>query len=251
MTVEVPASLIAAALAPAESLFLAGMGQVVLGAPSGKTFVGAWPAAASPCMLSRVASESWWSRLVGRAWFWTAVVATVAALPLARAFSRRMPPLLPTLGVIEDFSLIDPSGAPFGSRELRGRTWIAAALSPSGADGDLIGDELATIQHRAHNLGADFQVISISSDPAHDAPPELAAFVQSHRGSPRMWRFLTGDEREVARLLQSFSALAGGSRAWLVLVDGQLRVRAVYAPHDPGVVERVLFDVGLLVNRGG
>jgi cytochrome oxidase Cu insertion factor (SCO1/SenC/PrrC family) len=37
----------------------------------------------------------------------------------------------------------------------------------------------------------------------------------------------------------------------LVLVDGQGRVRAYYDSDDEKVVDRVVRDVGLLLNRGG
>jgi protein SCO1/2 len=202
-------------------------------------------------MLSTMAPATWLPRLVGRAWFWVAVVLLIAAMPIARAFTRRLPPMLPVLGEVPAFSLVDQNGENFGSTDLAGRAWIAAALSPSAQEGDLIGGELRRIQHRAHNLGADFHVVSISTEPDRDAPPDLDAFVKRHRGSPRMWSFLTGDKTEVTRVLSSFSSLSGRRGAWFLLVDGALRARAVYDPRDPDVVEHVLFDLALLVNRGG
>lgn len=202
-------------------------------------------------MHSPAPQASWLARLTGRAWFWIAVVVLVAGISIGRALFRRLPGMLPVLDQVPAFSLVDQTGAPFGSRELFGRTWIASSVSPSGPNGDLIGEKLRRIQHRAHNLGADFHVVSITTDPEHDAPPDLDAFVRKEHGSPRMWSFLTGDTQDVMDLFARFNGLGDVARPRFVLVDRALRVRAVYDALDPDVVERVLFDVGLLVNRGG
>jgi protein SCO1/2 len=201
-------------------------------------------------MLSRVLALPRWSRVVGRGWFWLALVLAVMALPVGRALFRRLPPMLPVLGEAPSFSLLDQRGESFGSRDLAGRAWLLAVLSPSGDEGDLIGDKLARIQHRAHHLGADFHVVSITIDPERDSPADLAIFLRTHHGSPRMWTFLTGDRQMVADLLARLSAWHVAPPGF-VLVDARQRVRAVYDARDADVVERVLFELGLLVNRGG
>jgi len=201
-------------------------------------------------MLSRVLALPRWSRVVGSGWFWVALILAVLALPVGRALFRRLPPMLPILGEAPSFSLVDQRGESFGSSDLLGRAWLLAVLSPSAPEGDLIGDKLARIQHRAHHLGADFHVVSLTIDPERDSPADLAVFLQRHRGSPRMWTFLTGDREMVTDLVARLSAWHVPSPGF-VLVDARQRVRAVYDARDPDVVERLLFDVGLLVNRGG
>jgi hypothetical protein len=188
---------------------------------------------------------------VGRAWFWIVVLLAIVALPLSRAFFRRLPPSLPILGDVPAFSLVDQHGEPFGSKDLLGRAWLFAALSPSAPEGGLIGEKIHRIQHRAHHLGGAFHVVCVTTDPAHDPPPDLEAFVRKQHGSPRMWSFLTGDASDVSSLIVRLSSLPGLSRPGFVLVDPWLRARAVYDPLAADVVERVLFDVGLWVNRGG
>lgn len=202
-------------------------------------------------MHSTAPRRSWIAQLTGSAWFWIVVVVLVAGLSIGRALFRRLPPMLPALGEVPAFSLVDQTGAPFGSRDLLGRTWVAAAVSPSDPKADLIGEKLRQIQHRSHNLGADFHVVSITPDPERDAPPDLDAFVRKEHGSPRMWTFLTGDKKDVMDLLARFQGLGDVSHPCFVLVDRTLQARAVYDALDSDVVERVLFDVGLLVNRGG
>ncbi len=189
--------------------------------------------------------------MVGRAWFWVLVISSVLVLPVGRALFRRLPPALPVIGAVPPFSLLDQSGAPFGSRDLEGRAWLAAPLSTTSPESDRVGEELRLIQHRAHHLGADFRVVSITTDPERDSPPDLAAFVEQHHGSPRMWTFVTGDPREVAHVLAQLPALPGESRSAFVLVDAHGRARSIYDPLDPATVERVLLDLSLMVNRGG
>jgi protein SCO1/2 len=196
------------------------------------------------------AAGSFVVRLVGRAWFWVAAIALVLVLPVGRALFRRLPPMLPVLGEMPAFSLVDQNGEAFGSRDLAGRAWLGAMVSTSGPDGDRVGEELRLLQHRAHHLGVDFHIVAVTTDPAHDSPPDLALFLREHHASPRLWTFLTGDPVEVGTLITRLFG-SGGSPSGFVLVDARQRIRSAYDPHDPTVVERVLFDLSLLVNRGG
>jgi len=200
-----------------------------------------------------VARVSWIARLAGSPWFWVAAALAMIVIPMKRALFTRLPPILPVVGTVPEFTLIDQSGRRFGSDDLRGRVWLGVAFSPSGPDGRAIGEKVKRIQHRAHQLGKAFHIACITSNPEGDAPLDLDAFVRGEHGSPRMWTFLTGDAADVDRLIAG--ATDGptgrglpGEPAWLV--DGTMHVRARYDLREADIVETVLRDVGNLVNRG-
>jgi cytochrome oxidase Cu insertion factor (SCO1/SenC/PrrC family) len=199
-----------------------------------------------------MSSSSWFSRLVGRPWFWVVAIAAIVAFPLGRALFTRLPPMLPVVGQFPRFSLIDQRGESFGSSEVEGRVWLEAVFSPSTPAGREVGEKIKKIQHRAHNLGVAFHVVCITSDPKGDSPADLDAFVRSVHGSPRMWSFLTGDSVEVEALLQQVTPISGGpTTGAALLVDPSMRVRARYDLSSEDVVERILRDVGMVANRGG
>lgn len=203
-------------------------------------------------------------RLSGRPAVWAVLVGALAAWPLAWALRTPLPPPLPVLAEVPPFQLVDEAGHPFGSRELAGRVWVASfiftrcrTVCPS------ITRTMARIQDRSRQLAPELHLVSLSVDPAWDTPERLAAYAAAHRASPRMWSFLTGPEAAVR------AAVVGGLKiavergvasgdpgqllhgTHLVLVDGAGRIRGYYDSTSSDVVDRVVRDAALLVNRGG
>jgi hypothetical protein len=82
--------------------------------------------------------------------------------------------------------------------------------------------------------------VSITVDPEHDTSARLAEFAKGFRASPRMWSFLTGDTKKLARV----------DPKNVMLVDQQMRVRGYYDPSDKAGEDRLVAAIGLLVNRG-
>jgi len=51
-------------------------------------------------------------------------------------------------------------------------------------------------------FGTEVSFISMSVDPTHDTPRELARFARRHRAEHPSWRWLTGSKEDVQRVLQ-------------------------------------------------
>jgi len=202
------------------------------------------------------------SRLVSRPLFWLLALAVPFSWPLVWSLATPLPPRLPVLGPVPEFELVDQAGHPFGTRELRGKAWLAGFIFTRCPDQcPAITRKMAEIQGRTRQLEPAFHLVSISVDPGFDTPERLDRYARQYRASPRLWSFLTGPEpaiREtvVRGLKASFDrdgAAPGGIShdAHLVLVDAEGRVRAAYDTSEPDAVDRAVRDVGLLVNRGG
>ena len=171
------------------------------------------------------------------------VVAIVAAWPIAWALRTPLPPRLPVLGTVPPFQLTAQDGRPFGSDDLAGRVWLASFIfTRCETICPAITRRMAAIQSRTRNLEPEFHLVSISVDPEFDGPERLADYARAHRASPRMWTFLTGPVDAVQE------GISRGTQ--LVLVDREGRIRAYYDPQASDVVERVVRDAALLVNRG-
>jgi len=217
--------------------------------------------------------------LVGRRSVWAAIIVVVVALPLLRAFTAEAPlappPLFPE--PLPEFRLVDERGRPFGSAELRGKTWVAnfvftrcTKVCPE------LTKSMAQVAYRIRNVKSAAHLVSITVDPTYDTPKQLFAYADAHHAlESGDWTFLTGklddlralvfggfrmpfgsgdeDEerapgapRDPAAELIDVAHLTHGRR--LVLVDPDLRIRGYYEPDREGL-DRLVHDVGLVVNQ--
>jgi protein SCO1/2 len=204
------------------------------------------------------------ARLVGRPLFWILLVAAVASWPIASSLRTRLPPPLPVLAELPRFELQDQEGRPFGTRELEGRVWVASFIfTRCPTICPAITAQMARIQGRTRQLDPEFHLVSFSVDPAYDTPPRLAAYARAYHASSRSWSFLTGPEEAVRDAVVTGLKTSMGREpgadgrpgqifhgSHLVLVDRRGRVRGYYDSGDEQVVDRVVRDAGLLVNRG-
>jgi len=202
--------------------------------------------------------------LVARPLFWVALVAVTASWPIVWSLRTSLPPPLPVLATLPPFQLTDQDGRQFGSKDLEGHAWVASFIfTRCTTVCPAITARMAEVQRRTGQLAPAFHLVSFSVDPAYDTPERLSAYARFHRASPRMWSFLTGPEEAVKDAVVNGLRVAMGREAGaeapegifhgthLVLVDGRGRVRGYYDSADDAVVDRVVRDAGLLVNRGG
>ncbi len=201
---------------------------------------------------------------MARPLFWIALIAAIFSWPIVWSLRTPVPPPLPVLATLPRFELRDEGGRPFGTKDLEGRVWVAsfiftrcATICPN------ITAKMVKIQGRTKQLESSFHLVSFSVDPEYDTPQRLAAYARLYRASPRMWTFLTGPDDAVKDTVVNGLKIAVGKEksddgrfegifhgSHLVLVDGKGRVRRYYDSEDEKVVEKVVRDVGLLVNRG-
>ena len=205
------------------------------------------------------------SGLVVKPLFWVALVVVIASLPIIRsvAIQMHMPPPLPVLATIPDFQLQDQHGNAFGSDELKGRVWVADFIfTRCPTICPLITKKMQRVQHRIHNLGVAAHLVSFSADPEYDTPARLEEYAEHHRVSPRMWSFVTGPPEDVKKTVVSGLKQSMGREGpeddvgsifhgtHFVLVDQRMRIRGYYDSSSDEAIERMIRDVGLLVNRG-
>jgi protein SCO1/2 len=213
---------------------------------------------AAPAPRRRAAGRVWASPL-----FWVALASVGLVVPLVTRMLRPIPPPLPVLATLPDFSLEAEDGRRFGSADLDGKVWLAGFIfTRCPTICPAITATMGRVQHRARHIEPGFRLVSISVDPAYDTAPRLAEYARRHKASPRMWRFLTGDLGAVKTVVtdglkiamaepegvQDFASIFHGTH--FVLVDSRRRIRGYYDSSAPDVVDRVLHDAAMLLNRG-
>lgn len=107
------------------------------------------------------------------------------------------------LGVLPEFELIDQTGEAFGSRQLRGKVWIANFIfTRCTATCPAQTAKLYELQKQLQSdpLWDEIRFISISVDPENDTPEVLQAYATEAGAEQNHWKFLTGDRASIWQL---------------------------------------------------
>jgi protein SCO1/2 len=203
------------------------------------------------------------SRLAGSPLLWLLVVAVGLGVPIANRVLRPATPPLPVLATLPAFTLTAEDGRAFGSADLRGYVWMAGFIfTRCPTICPVLTGTMGRIQRRARGIEQGFRMVSFSVDPQYDTPQVLAEYARKHKASPRLWRFLTGSSEAMKQTVvdglkismgapegdQDFASIFHGTH--FVLVDQQGRIRGYYDSSNPEVVDQVLHDAAMLINRG-
>jgi len=107
---------------------------------------------------------------------------------------------------LPEVSLIDQHGSAVSLASLRGKPVLIDFIYTSCASTcPMLTAKMAAIaQKLGPALGADVRIVSISLDPEHDSPAELAKYAQSHGASENGWIFLTGPPAKIDQVLALF-----------------------------------------------
>ena len=177
-------------------------------------------------------------------------------------------PRLPYISKLEkDLEGINRDGKTVHLSELRDKIWVAGYLytdCPSGCLG--LAAYMADL-NKIYGDRPDFQLVSISLNPAGDTPEKMDAFVKTNGVDVDNWWFLTGDEEKIRKYMLRYFKLysvrentdpaliaAEGKFSHdqrLVLVDGKANVRGYYRVMDAQMgameLERLKADIQRLL----
>jgi protein SCO1/2 len=107
---------------------------------------------------------------------------------------------------LPEVSLIDQHGAEVSLASLKGKPVLIDFIYTSCASTcPMLTAKMAAIARKlGPALGADVRIVSVSLDPEHDSPAELAKYAQSHSASEAGWIFLTGPPAKIDQVLGLF-----------------------------------------------
>jgi protein SCO1/2 len=107
---------------------------------------------------------------------------------------------------LPEVSLIDQHGSSVSLASLKGKPVLIDFIYTSCASTcPTLTAKMAAIGRRlGPALGADVRIVSISLDPEHDGPAELAKYAKSHDASGNGWIFLTGPPAQIDQVLALF-----------------------------------------------
>ncbi len=199
-------------------------------------------------------------KLVRSKLFWVLFLLLGFSYPIWKSLNRILPPELPVIATVPEFELISENGQRFGSRDLKGRVYLANFVfsrCPSICP-KMLGD-LEKIQKRVRGTGTKVAVVTFTVDPEYDNERVLYDLARKHNANPYVWTFLTGPDKEALFKLyrdgfkvgveqNPKSLLEIAHTEKIVLVDGDSRIRGYYS-FDTNDANKLMIDVGLLINR--
>ena len=199
-------------------------------------------------------------KLIGSKIFWILFLAFGFSYPIYRSLNRTLPAELPIIAHVPEFELISENGTPFGSKDLKGRIYLASfVFSRCPTVCPRLLTELEKIQKRVRGTGRKVAIVTFTVDPEFDKPNVLFDLARTRKANPHVWTFLTGNNKEemfklyrdgfkvgVEQNPKNLFDIAHSEK--IVLVDGDNRVRGYYAFEEHSI-NKLMIDVGLLINR--
>jgi protein SCO1/2 len=166
--------------------------------------------------------------------------------------------VLPSLGSVPPFELVNQDGQPFGSAQLTGKIWIAGFIFTNcPGPCPMITSRMSELQRPLEK--SDAHLVSFSVDPERDTPEVLRAYAGKSHARPNRWDFLTGPRARIYSLLRDGFKLGvseGDEESGdpihstrVLLVDRRGAIRGYYDALAPDAVTKLLADTNHLLRE--
>lgn len=213
--------------------------------------------------------DNWFQKLVRKKSFWLIFWLLSFSYPVYKTLNRTLPPPLPIYYTVPEFTLTNEFGKPFGTKELKGKFYIANFMFTScPTTCPALMAKMDLVQKRIRGLGTKAAIVTFTVDPEVDTPEVLYKFARKRHSNPFIWNYLTGTQADLEKIvIDGFKVPMGKKEAVekqvaedkvtlfdiahtekLVLVDDQGRIRGYYGT-ERVEMDKMMIDLGLLVNN--
>lgn len=154
---------------------------------------------------------------------------------------------LDTLFSIAPFTLTDQDNQPFGTEQLKGKTWIASLFfTTCPGPCPMMQGRLNAIEDAVQNPNV--LIVSVSVDPEHDTPEKMKAYAKRMGVDEHRRFFLTGPLAEVQHVANDDLKLAFQPATAtspivhatkFLLVDKSGNVRGIYSTEDDASMKQL------------
>ena len=214
-------------------------------------------------------NEQLFQRLMRSKSFWIFAWLFLFSYPVYRTLNRELPPPLPVLYQVPEFTLTNEFKKPFGSKNLQGKYYIANFMFTScPTTCPALMEKMDLIQKRIRGLGEKAAIVTFTVNPEVDTPEVLYQFARKRNTNPYIWNFLTGSKSDLQKIVVDGFKVPMGEKEKIdkqldnqvitlfdiahsekvVLVDPKGQVRGYYGT-DKIEMNRLMIDLGLLVNN--
>lgn len=216
------------------------------------------PPAATP--VNRTLQAVLWALLV------VVIVGLIAAFARQEwtKAMRRSAVTLDRFNTLPDFTLTERTGKDFGTKDLRGKIWLADFIFTSCPGPCPKMSEKFYEMQQALNKTNDVKLVSFTVWPDFDKPPILTTYANKFNALPDKWFFLTGNKKTIYDLAHKGFMLGITDKETgreilkegefvhstkIALVDRRGVVRGYYDSGNEEVLQKILVDVGNLMRE--
>lgn len=165
---------------------------------------------------------------------------------------------------LPDFTLTNQDAHPVSLADLRGNVWVGDIVFTRCAGPCPVMTQRMSELQALFPPAAPVKLVTLTTDPEFDQPPQLKAFGERFKANFASWNFLTGTKAEIARVAADGMKLAAVEKnpaeresvqdlfihsTLFVLVDKQGRLRGSIQSGDPQMKQKVLTAVNELLSE--
>ncbi len=160
---------------------------------------------------------------------------------------------------ISDFSFVDQTGKQVTQDDFKNKIYITDFFFAK-CEGicPIMGSQMERV-YKKFSSNDKIRFLSHTVKPEEDSVSVLADYAEMHDANPAIWHFVTGDKRDIYKMaresyLVTVSEGNGGPEDFVhtqffALVDPQRRIRGYYDGTDSVEVDKLIYDLGILINE--
>lgn len=164
---------------------------------------------------------------------------------------------------IQQFSLTDQLGNSFGSKQLKGKVYVAEYFfTTCGTICPIMNSQMQRVQD-AFSSNKKVHIVSITVDPEHDSVAQMKQYADAHQANHKQWHFLTGNKENIYQLARRSFFLLKPSEVrnqgdvgsdfihtnYFVLVDDRNQIRGYYDGTDEHEVSKLIQDIEVILEE--
>lgn len=162
---------------------------------------------------------------------------------------------------IGEFTFTDQNGRPYGSKDLRGKIYVAEYFFTNcGTICPKMTAQMERVQEKFKG-NKDVRIISLTVDPANDTVARMKEYAAMHNADGDQWHFLTGTQEELYKAARRYFFVLKPAEVKnqgdvgsdfihtnnFVLIDRQQRIRGYYDGTSPLEVNQLMKDMDRLL----
>ena len=162
--------------------------------------------------------------------------------------------VLPIIGQIPSFDLIDQNGESFTLESVKGNVWLADFIFTTCAGPcPIMTERMSTVQHDLIDIDK-LKFVSFTVNPDYDTPEVLKKYAKRYDADISTWSFVTGKYEQIQELIANGFKMGDEEEivfhsTRFALVDHEGNLRGYYSGTEPMDHENLTRDIHSLVKK--
>ena len=185
---------------------------------------------------------------------WYYGIAFVVIISLIFLFQMKKEPVLPVIGKLPSFHLVDQNDDMFTLQNMEGKVWLADFIFTTCAGPcPIMTERMKTVQKDFKDY-EDMRFVSFTVNPDYDTPEILSDYADRNRIDTSTWSFVTGNYEDIQSLVGEGFKMGDVEEivfhsTQFALVDDKGIVRGYYSGIEPSEHKLLKRDIKYLLKQ--